>query len=257
VKKLKLKKLIASSLIVVSVLALNSIGASASWKQDNVGWWNTEGSSYSTGWRTIDGKWYYFNSNGYMAHDTIIDGYKLGSDGAWVVTTPIASTTTGNTTVDKTTGIYYWGRDIQHMNYQDYYDNIAGTYSYGYSNSDKKVYDNLNNEYTNYLTLCLYTGYSYNSDPCYGYIEFPLNGEFKEFKSKLGLTKEYQDYFKSGKVQIYLDDEEVYNTNLKPGDMLKDVDINLTGKKKIKFYFETTGHVTKGEIGFFNGEFIK
>lgn len=68
----------------ISVLVLNPIGASAEWKQDSAGWWYAEGSSYSTGWRNIDGKWYYFNSDGYMAHDTTIDGYNIGSDGVQV-----------------------------------------------------------------------------------------------------------------------------------------------------------------------------
>lgn len=35
-----------------------------------------------TGWISSAGKWYYFNKDGTMAHDTTIDGYKLGSDGA-------------------------------------------------------------------------------------------------------------------------------------------------------------------------------
>jgi len=48
-KKLKLTKVIASSLVVASVLALNQIGASAEWKQNSNGWWNTEGSSWSKG----------------------------------------------------------------------------------------------------------------------------------------------------------------------------------------------------------------
>lgn len=84
-KGVKLKKVIASSLILVSLLALNPIGASAEWKQDSNGWWNTEGSSWwSVGWKEIDGKWYYFGQDGYMAHDTIIDGYSIGSDGVWI-----------------------------------------------------------------------------------------------------------------------------------------------------------------------------
>jgi hypothetical protein len=92
-KKIKLTKVIASSLIVASVLALNPIGASAAWKHNSTGWWYTI-DSCAIGWTQIDGKWYYFNSNGYMAHDTTIDGFKLGSDGAWVVTKPANSTTT-------------------------------------------------------------------------------------------------------------------------------------------------------------------
>ena len=95
-KKLKITKLIASSLIVISVLGLNPIGASASWKQNSTGWWYTEGSSWATGWRQIDGKWYYFDTDGYMAKNTKIGTYQLGADGAWVVTTPIVSTTTTN-----------------------------------------------------------------------------------------------------------------------------------------------------------------
>ena len=99
VKKLKLTKVVASSLIAVSLLALNPIGASAEWRQNRTGWWYAEGSSYSTGWKLIDGKYYYFSSNGYMMHDTYVEGYELGPDGAWVVATPTVSTTT-NTKLD-------------------------------------------------------------------------------------------------------------------------------------------------------------
>lgn len=103
-KKFKLQKVIISSLIVTSVFALSSIGASAEWRKDSNGWWNTEGSSWSVGWRVIDGEWYYFDSNGYMktgwiqygdkwyylynsgamAKNTTIDGYTVDSNGAWI-----------------------------------------------------------------------------------------------------------------------------------------------------------------------------
>ncbi|OOM76758.1 hypothetical protein [Clostridium sp. BL-8] len=92
-KKSKLTKVIATPLIIVSLIVLNPIGASAEWRQNSTGWWYAEGDSYATGWRLIDGKYYYFSDNGYMLHDTYIDGYKLGSDGAWVVSTPRISTT--------------------------------------------------------------------------------------------------------------------------------------------------------------------
>lgn len=103
-KKLKLTKIIVNSLLIVSTLSLTPIGVNAEWKQNNIGWWYTEGNSWSINWRLIDGKWYYFDQNGYMqigwiqdnngkwyylnsdgsmAHDTTIDGYTLGSDGAW------------------------------------------------------------------------------------------------------------------------------------------------------------------------------
>lgn len=80
----KLSKLIVSSLLATSLLALSPIAANAEWKEDSTGWWYTEeNSSYATGWRLIDRNWYYFYSDGYMAHDTSIDGYYLNSSGAW------------------------------------------------------------------------------------------------------------------------------------------------------------------------------
>lgn len=84
---MKKLKFIASLLLAISVLTLNSVGVNAQWKQDPNGWWNTEGNSWTVGWKEIDSKWYYFNSDGYMAHDTTIDGYKIGSDGAWIQST--------------------------------------------------------------------------------------------------------------------------------------------------------------------------
>lgn len=75
------KKVIALGIIATSVIAINPIGASAAWKQDNSGWWYTEGDLWATGWKKIDGKWYYFYQNGYMAKSTQIDGYKIDSEG--------------------------------------------------------------------------------------------------------------------------------------------------------------------------------
>ncbi|NRY58907.1 leucine-rich repeat domain-containing protein [Clostridium beijerinckii] len=107
-KSLRLIKVIASSLFVASVLALNPIGASAEWKSDPRGWWYTEGSSWATGWRLINSKWYYFDSKGYMAKDTTIDGYYLNESGAWT-----ELTTSGNFKFDKSTGtiVEYTGSD--------------------------------------------------------------------------------------------------------------------------------------------------
>ncbi len=93
-KKLKLTRLIASLMIIGSVFAINPIAANAEWKSDSNGWWYNEEGSWVTGWKNLDGKWYYFNSNGYMAHDAEIDGYKLGSDGAWIQNAILA--TVGN-----------------------------------------------------------------------------------------------------------------------------------------------------------------
>ena len=60
------------------------------WIYDNSNWYflNNKSDGYKgsmkTGWYQDRGKWYYSYSNGAMAHDTYINGYYLGSDGAWI-----------------------------------------------------------------------------------------------------------------------------------------------------------------------------
>ncbi len=82
----KFKKLLALAVITaVTSSTFFSLGASAAWKQDSTGWWNTEGDSYSVGWRAIDGAWYYFDSTGYIKTGWIKDGstwYYLQPSGA-------------------------------------------------------------------------------------------------------------------------------------------------------------------------------
>jgi len=82
-----LKRIVAITITVTSLLSIFPIGVSALWKQDSKGWWNTEGNSYSVGWKKIDSKWYYFDKSGYMDHNTIVDGYYIDSSGVGVVTT--------------------------------------------------------------------------------------------------------------------------------------------------------------------------
>ena len=81
----KIKKIIAMTLLSTAIITALPVGASAAWKQNNSGWWYTEGNSWATGWRNIDGNWYYFWPNsGYMAEHTTIDGYYLGEGGVWL-----------------------------------------------------------------------------------------------------------------------------------------------------------------------------
>jgi len=60
----------------------------AAWQQAPDGrYWYTNSSErgYSVGWELIDGKWYYFDENGWMLSDTVTpDGFQVGSDGSWV-----------------------------------------------------------------------------------------------------------------------------------------------------------------------------
>ncbi|MFW2488776.1 NPCBM/NEW2 domain-containing protein [Clostridium chromiireducens] len=244
-KNLVLKSLMSLIIVASSILVIPT-SANAEWKRDNTGWWYQDYFSspyfYARGWKMIDNKWYYFYSDGYMAHDTTIDGYPIDSNG---------------TRQAKTSGICYWGADLLHMNSNS---NMMGSYHYADpvfktvspNYTSKTILDNLNNEYTNFLTL--YT----TINDSYSYIEFPLNGQYKQFNAKLGLTKDYQDNLDDGFVKISVDDKDVYRTDISSGDMLRDVSIDLTGKQKIRFYFQLNKVKIYGaQIGFFNGQFIK
>ena len=56
------------------------------WKCNSKGWWIEDSAGWypQSQWQKIDGKWYYFCSDGYMDYSEYRDGYWLGSDGAWV-----------------------------------------------------------------------------------------------------------------------------------------------------------------------------
>lgn len=95
-KRNKLTKVISTLLLAVSIMAFNPIGVNAEWKKDNAGWWYSAvdlGYQCFYGWNKIDGKWYYFALNKdygryYMVTNTIVDGYTIGSDGAWIESIP-------------------------------------------------------------------------------------------------------------------------------------------------------------------------
>nr|MCR4846802.1 hypothetical protein [Eubacterium sp.] len=55
-----------------------------SWKSDASGWWveDSEGWYPTSQWQKIDGKWYYFLSNGYMDYSEYREGCWLNADGS-------------------------------------------------------------------------------------------------------------------------------------------------------------------------------
>lgn len=105
-----MKRLIwLSTILILSIIFIyKPLKTEASWIKDSNGWWNTEGSSWSVGWRNIDNLWYYFDQNGYMktgwiksdnkwyylkeggemASNELIEGYYLGENGAWLENSP-------------------------------------------------------------------------------------------------------------------------------------------------------------------------
>ena len=98
------------------------------WKSNSKGWWieDTTGWYPVSTWQKINGYWYYFDYNGYMASSEWVDGYWLGSDGAWVYAE------TGSWNSDKTgwwfgdtSGWYAAGR-WQKINGYWYYFNSSG-----------------------------------------------------------------------------------------------------------------------------------
>lgn len=79
---MKHKKLFVAALATSLVLASSITSLAGEWKKDNIGWWWQDGGWYPTStWMTINGKDYYFDSTGYMLHDTYQDGFWLNSDG--------------------------------------------------------------------------------------------------------------------------------------------------------------------------------
>lgn len=78
--------------LLITTLAMSAIMASTAlageWKQDQAGWWyqNDDGGYPISSWQDIDGKQYYFGSDGYMlVNTTTPDGKQVGADGALVV----------------------------------------------------------------------------------------------------------------------------------------------------------------------------
>ena len=70
-----------------------------SWQTNGRGWWFQSGSWYPVNqWLKIDGKWYHFNSTGYMDVNTWIGNDYVGDDGAWT-TAPVKKTKYGDTIV--------------------------------------------------------------------------------------------------------------------------------------------------------------
>ena len=55
------------------------------WKSNSTGWWveDTDGWYPTNSWQKIDGIWYYFKPDGYMASNEYYKGYWFNKDGSW------------------------------------------------------------------------------------------------------------------------------------------------------------------------------
>lgn len=137
-----MKKQFLSKLILLSMIVsiINSpVGANAEWKKDSNGWWNTEGNSWSTGWRQIDNKWYYFNpQTGYMKTGWIND------NGTWYYSDASGAMKTGWINDN---GTWYYSDSSGAMktgwindNSTWYYSDASGAMKTGWINDNGKWY---------------------------------------------------------------------------------------------------------------------
>ena len=80
------KSIVDLALAFTMASSMSMTAFAGSWEQDTLGWWYLEDDgSIAIGWKEIDGKQYYFDGRGHMLQDTITpDGYRVGSDGAWI-----------------------------------------------------------------------------------------------------------------------------------------------------------------------------
>ena len=91
-----MRKKTAVLVLSAGLSVLTAISAFASgWQKNETGWWygtNADNSTwYSNGWQWIDGngdgiaECYYFDGNGYIAENTVVDGSSVDGNGAWTV----------------------------------------------------------------------------------------------------------------------------------------------------------------------------
>ena len=82
------KRNLAAMMAAVMVVGSSMTSFAGTWEPSGTDWKyiQDDGSYITNGWQWIDGKSYYFDSNGIMLADTTTpDGYQVNGDGAWVV----------------------------------------------------------------------------------------------------------------------------------------------------------------------------
>lgn len=149
--------------------------------------------------------------------------------------------------------ISYWGKDIKDMSKKM---NSIGMIFVQYDYDGYGIEDNIGNKYRNYLILnILNSPYANNKEE--SFVEFPLNNQYKKFNAKFGIPKSTQDVNGERIIKIYIDDVLKYEEELKKGDMLKDINIDITGAKKMRIEGLSRDESVKTSIGLFDGKFIK
>lgn len=144
-----MKKMSFVLCLLLSISSL-SISALAGWRKDSEDrtWWyhNPDGSYPKNKWEFLGNQWYYFDNDGYMVSNkwignyylgsngamlrntTTPDGYKVGADGAWLVSGEYACTLNS---IGDPEWIESRGADsgIKYLNIDSNSFNIAGYFS--------------------------------------------------------------------------------------------------------------------------------
>ncbi len=155
--------------VVIAGMAVTSTGIpvyAGQWKLDSIGYWyEEEGGTYPVeAWKYIDEKWYYFDGQGYMAKDTWVGDYYVGSDGAMLS--------------DKPTGNGYATGEEVYSELQKYYANDPSevTVMEGWAEGDYYYCD----------VRCAVPGNSYASQRLYEVEVNMKTGEVKEWNRIIG-----------------------------------------------------------------------
>jgi len=102
--------------------------------------------------------------------------------------------------------------------------------------------------HTNYNTMLNNVGESFNTFLNFNghrshdqLIEYPLNGQFKRFKARVGISIDTKSVVSTATIKIYGDQSLIKEFNLSPGSFPEDVDIDLTNYNKLTITVDRTG----------------
>ena len=227
-KKKNLSKLIALCLLSLSLASISPKEADAAWIKDKNGWWYSEGNSWATGWRYINGSWYYFNSQGYMAHDTVINGYYVNGNGQWITTNANSATDIGEEKA-KQIAFNHAGVSSNAVNYVT----VGVDYIFGAKSYDIE-FKSGNIEYDYDIDASTGKIIKYDNEIDDDYINIPQNSTSS---TDIGLEKAKQTAFNHAEVSSnsirdvdldydYKNGIKVYEISFKVGNMEYDYDIN-------------------------------
>ena len=82
------KTFMTAILAGLMAVSMSMTAFAGQWQQDVKGWWyqNDDGTYLKDGWKWVNGKCYYFTSDGYCLTGTQTpDGYTVDASGAWIV----------------------------------------------------------------------------------------------------------------------------------------------------------------------------